>query len=116
MSEFLSFFLAIPVLIISALIIFAILCFIIWVINSFDKSLLAYDKPWLHKKFWIEILKKLIIVSLPLGAAIFWEINYFGEAGIFSGIGFFIWGNGVVILICLLIDLIYTKIKKLIKK
>ena len=116
MNEFLSFFLAIPVLIISALIIFAILCFIIWVINSFDKSLLAYDKPWLHKKFWIEILKKLIIVSLPLGAGVFWELNYLDEMGIFSMIGFFIWANGGIILLCLLIELIITKTKNLIKK
>tara|TARA_B100001059_G_C17352549_1_gene341259 strand:- start:87 stop:437 length:351 start_codon:yes stop_codon:yes gene_type:complete len=116
MNEFLSFFLAIPVLIISALIIFAILCFIIWVINSFDKSLLAYDKPWLHKKFWIEILKKLIIVSLPLGAGVFWELNYLDEMGIFSTLGLFVWVNGGIILLCLLIELIITKTKNLIKK
>ena len=116
MNEFLSFFLAIPVLIISALIIFAILCFIIWVINSFDKSLLAYDKPWLHKKFWIEIFKKLTIVSLPLGAGVFWELNYLDEMGIFSTLGLFVWVNGGIILLCLLIELIITKTKNLIKK
>ena len=108
--------LAIPILAISALIIFAIICFLIWVINSFDKSLLAYDKPYLHKKFWIEILKKLIIVSLPLGIGVFWELNYLNEAGIFSMIGFFIWANGGVILLCMLIELITTKIRNLIKK
>jgi hypothetical protein len=116
MIEFLSYLLAIPFLIISALIIFSILGFIIWVMQSFDKSLLAYDKPWLHKKFWIEIFKKLTIVSLPLGVGVFWELNYLDEMGIFSMIGFFIWANGGIILLCLLIELIITKTKNLIKK
>ena len=116
MIEFLSYLLAIPALIISALIIFAILCFIIWVMQSFDKSLLAYDKPQLHKKFWIEILKKLTIVSLPLGAGVFWELNYLDEPGIFSIVGFFIWANGGIIILCFLIELIITKTKNLIKK
>ena len=109
--------LAIPIFILGIVFIIAILFFLAWVVSSFDNIADQFgERFWESAKFWKKVLKSLLIVSLPLGAAIFWEINYFGEAGIFGGIGFFIWGNAGVILICLLIDLIYTKIKKLIKK
>ena len=112
-----DFFLAIPIFLLGILFIIAILFFLVWVVTSFDNIADQFgDRFWESAKFWKKVLKSLLIVSLPLGAAIYWEINYFGELGLFSSIGFFIWGNAGIILLCLLIDLISTKIKNLIKK
>jgi len=96
----------------------ALIAFLIWVITSFDDIMRQFgDRFWESANFWKKILKSLLIASLPLGAAVYWEINYFGElGGLFSMIGFFIWGNASIILLCLLINLISTKIKKLFKK
>jgi len=112
MLNLLSAFLA---LLFGFLFLYIIFAFIVWAFSFSDPTKSFEEefgsKFWESIKFWRKLLKSLLIVSVPLGAGVYWEINYFGETSVFSLIGFFVWGNAGIIILCLLIELLLRKIK-----
>jgi hypothetical protein len=106
---------ALLALLFSILFLCIIYAFIVWAFSFSDPTKSLEEefgtKFWESTKFWRKLLKSLLIVSVPLGAGVYWEINYFGETSVFSLIAYMVWGNVGIIILCLLIELLLRKIK-----